>query len=363
MENKQAIRDKIERLSKDSDPAFQINTDNVLAEYAHLDKNSSNITIKILSILGVISSVLCFLAALFSLHLLDDKLNVMICGSILLILSLWCVKKYNSIIIDTASITCYVVGGWMLIYGLDHDDINNMLIACLMINLCTLAIVQRYLMSLLNILLIIYSCIALTSHNSDNLIFIALINMVLIAALIYILTQEAPILSKRNLISKLYQPIRVALALSTIATTAFIVLSHFETEASPFNTSAIALYALSIIYSFATLFIVHKIIAKFDTVKSNTQILIYIFVTFILASTIINPGISGAIVLILFCFYYQYKFGLYSGIIALLFFLSHFYYNLNFSLLTKSIFLMLSGLVFLVIYYIINSKKVKNENI
>ncbi len=363
MKNRQEIIEKIETLSRDSDPAFQINTNEVLATYQHLDENRTNITIKILSILGVIISVLSFLGALFSLNLLDDKLNLIICGSIFLIIAIYCIKKYNTIIIDTASITSYIVGGWMLIYGIDTDHINNILILCLVINLSTLAIVQRYLISLLNILCIIYALIALISYNTDHLIWIAFMNIVLMVALMYVLMQEALLLSKRNIMSTIYQSLRIALTLSTIATTAYIVLSHFKTYETYDNNTAIALYTLSVAYSVVILYLVRKIIQKFDNKMANKSILIYILVILILGSTIINPGISGAIILILLCFYYQYKFGLSIGIIVLLFFLWHFYYNLNFSLLTKSIFLMLSGFVFLAIYYVINSKKINNEKI
>lgn len=363
MKNKEEVLHQIKVLSLQKDPAFQIDTNNALTEYRHLAQNRTNITIKILSILGVIISVLSFLTALFFLNLLNEKINFLICGSIFLALALVCMKRFNTIIIDTASISLYISGVSMLLYGLDFDEINVILISCITINLCTLAIVRRYLISLLNLLCIIYSAIALVSYNTDNLLYIALTNALLVLTLVYILTQEASILSKRNFISTIYQPLRIALIFSTIATTAYIVLYHFETDQVYLSTASIALYMLSTVYALIILFIVYKITQKHNGRKTKINIPVYILIIALLATTIINPGISGAIVLILLCFYYQYRFGLSIGVIALLFFLWHFYYNLNFSLLTKSIFLMLSGLVFLAIYYVINSKKINNEKI
>jgi hypothetical protein len=362
MKNKQEILNKIELLSKGNEPNFQININDTMAAYQHLEENRSNLTIKILSILGVILSVLSFLGALFLLNILNDKLNLIICGSIFLILSLYCIKKYNAIIIDTASIAFYIVGGWMLIYGLDIHDLNYIFILCFIISLCTLLIVQRYLLSLLNILCIIYSIIALINHNDQNLLFITLINAILIIALIYFLSHEAAVLSKRNLISTIYKPLRLGLILATIVTTAFIILSHYGTNEQVNNTS-FALYILSVLYALATLWVVYKITSKFEITKSKVLFPTYGLLILLLGSTVINPGIACSILLILICFNYQYRIGLSIGLISLLLSLCHFYYNLNFSLLVKSLILIISGLLFLAIYFVINSNKINNEKI
>lgn len=362
MKNKQEILNKIELLSKGNEPNFQININDTMAAYQHLEENRSNLTIKILSILGVILSVLSFLGALFLLNILNDKLNLIICGSIFLILSLYCIKKYNAIIIDTASIAFYIVGGWMLIYGFDIHDLNYIFILCFIISLCTLLIVQRYLLSLLNILCIIYSIIALINHNDQNLLFITLINAILIIALIYFLSHEAAVLSKRNLISTIYNPLRLGLILATVVTTAFIILSHYETNEQVNNTS-FALYILSVLYALATLWVVYKITSKFEITKSKVLFPTYALLILMLGSTVINPGIACSILLILICFNYQYRIGLSIGLISLLLSLWHFYYNLNFSLLVKSLILIISGLLFLAIYFVINSNKINNEKI
>ncbi|MEJ5144911.1 DUF4401 domain-containing protein [Sphingobacterium sp. MYb388] len=362
MKNKQEILNKIELLSKGNEPNFQININDTMAAYQHLEENRSNLTIKILSILGVILSVLSFLGALFLLNILNDKLNLIICGSIFLILSLYCIKKYNAIIIDTASIAFYIVGGWMLIYGFDIHDLNYIFILCFIISLCTLLIVQRYLLSLLNILCIIYSIIALINHNDQNLLFITLINAILIIALIYFLSHEAAVLSKRNLISTIYNPLRLGLILATVVTTAFIILSHYETNEQVNNTS-FALHILSVLYALATLWVVYKITSKFEITKSKVLFPTYALLILMLGSTVINPGIACSILLILICFNYQYRIGLSIGLISLLLSLWHFYYNLNFSLLVKSLILIISGLLFLAIYFVINSNKINNEKI
>lgn len=363
MKNKQEILNKIEILSKGNEPHFQINIDDTLTAYQHLEENRTNLTIKILSILGVILSVLSFIGALFLLNILNDKLNLLICGAIFLVLSLYCIKKYNTIIIDTASIAFYIAGGWMLIYGLNIDDLNYIFALCLIINLCTLLIVQRYLLSLVNILCIIYSTVALINYNYQNALFITFINAILIIVLIYILSNEATILSKRNLISTIYNPLRIGFILATVATTASIILAHYETYHEQVNNSTFALYALSVLYACATLWVVYKITSKFEITKSKILFPIYGLLILLLASTVINPGISASILIILLCFNYQYKIGLSIGLISLLLSLWHFYYNLSFSLLIKSLILIISGLLFLAIYFVINSNKINNEKI
>lgn len=363
MTNNQELLKKIEALTHDSEAGFQINNQKVVEEYQHLKENRTNIAIKILSILGIILSVLSFLAALLFLNLLDEKLNLIISGALLLILSIVGLKKYSSIIIDTASITLYAVGGWMLIYGLDTNNTNLILVLCIVISSCTLVIVQRYLLSLLNMLCIIYAIFALIANNFENMIYFAFANALIVVALFLISNHEAFIISKRNFISQIQQPLRTALFLSTLATTAYIVLSHFDTYENSLNTSSIALYLTSITYAVAIIYMIHKIMLKFGITNTKLRITIYTLSLMILVATMINPGISASIFLILLCFYYQYKFGFSLSIIAMLFFLWHFYYNLNFTLLTKSILLLASGALFIAAYFVINITKDQHEEL
>ena len=59
----------------------------------------------------------------------------------------------------------------------------------------------------------------------------------------------------------------------------------------------------------------------------------------------------------------NYKTGLVIGIISFIYFISQYYYDLNFTLLTKSIILFSSGIVFILFYLFTNKKLNTNEKI
>jgi len=82
-----------------------------------------------------------------------------------------------------------------------------------------------------------------------------------------------------------------------------------------------------------------------------------------LVSTIFSPSISGAMIIVLLSFLVNYKTGLAIGIISLIYFISQYYYDLNFTLLTKSIILFSSGIVFLLFYLFTTKKLNSNEKI
>ena len=91
--------------------------------------------------------------------------------------------------------------------------------------------------------------------------------------------------------------------------------------------------------------------------------MIYILSALILVSTIFSPSISGGIVIVLLSFLVNYKTGLAIGIISIIYFVSQYYYDLNFTLLTKSIILFVSGIMFL-LFYLFTAKNLNtNEKI
>ncbi|WP_417936263.1 DUF4401 domain-containing protein [Flagellimonas ochracea] len=72
--------------------------------------------------------------------------------------------------------------------------------------------------------------------------------------------------------------------------------------------------------------------------------------------TLFAPGISGSLLIVLLCFKVNYKTGFIIGIISLIYSIGQYYYDLSFTLLTKSIILFLSGVLLLVFYMVFNKK-------
>jgi len=79
--------------------------------------------------------------------------------------------------------------------------------------------------------------------------------------------------------------------------------------------------------------------------------------------TAFSPVILGILLIILLSFLVNYKLGLSVGILTFIYFICQYYYDLNYTLLTKSILLFSSGILFLIFYIFIHKYLGSNEKI
>src|SRR5690606_13137026 len=98
-------------------------------------------------------------------------------------------------------------------------------------------------------------------------------------------------------------------------------------------------------------------------VAGRKKVLTLVLCLFTLLPTLYAPSISGALLIVLLSFLVNYRTGFAIGIIALIYFVVQYYYDLNLSLLTKSIILFSSGTVFLVFYFFFTKMTKDNEKI
>jgi uncharacterized membrane protein len=83
----------------------------------------------------------------------------------------------------------------------------------------------------------------------------------------------------------------------------------------------------------------------------------------LLSSTAMNPAISGSILVILLNFMANYKTGFVIGLLAFVYFVSQYYYDLSFSLLTKSYMMLVTGALFLILYLFVYKKLQSHEEV
>lgn len=73
--------------------------------------------------------------------------------------------------------------------------------------------------------------------------------------------------------------------------------------------------------------------------------------------------LCGSLLLILLCFHYAYKKEFAASILLFVFTVSKFYYDLNLTLLTKSMLLFFTGIVFIIAWYLFTQKGKRHEKI
>jgi hypothetical protein len=353
--SKKALLDSI-RLSEGA--KFECDENAIYEEYNTQGENKSSLAIKVLSIFGGFLATLTFLGFLAITGLYNSEFGLLVFGIGFIISAIGLNKAYDKLIIDTFSISIYLIGFALLAFGLSEMNVDENIIAILisLIALSSLIIAQSFILSFISVLAISGSFIFLIiSNNLYNLIHLYVAINTLILA--YLFLNEAKIISSNKRLTQLYNPIRIGLVISLL----FGLFSIGKRHLIPISQSHI--WLSSIVMILVIMYLVYSII-KINEIKTvKSKVMIYTLSALILISTIFSPSISGAIVIVLLSFLVNYKTGLAIGIISIIYFVSQYYYDLNFTLLTKSIILFVSGIMFLLLYLFTTKNLNTNEKI
>jgi len=353
--NKTTLLDSI-RLSEGI--KFECNEKAILNEYHNQKENQSSLAIKVLSIFGGFLATLAFLGFLAIAGLYNSEFGLLLFGIGFIISAIWLNKEYDKLIIDTFSISIYVTGFSLFAFGLlaMKVDKNVIVILVSIIAFCSLFMTQNYILSFISVLAISGSLLTLIILN-DLYDLIHLYIGICTLLLTYLFLNEAKIISLHRKLSKLYDPIRIGLIISLL----FGLITIGKRHLIPISQNRI--WLSSIVMIFVIIYLVYTI-SKINEIESlKSKILIYSLSGLILIPTMFSPAISGAIIIVLLSFLVNYKTGLVIGIISFIYFISQYYYDLNFTLLTKSVILFSSGIVFLLFYLFTTKKLNTNEKI
>ncbi|NQX82296.1 MAG: DUF4401 domain-containing protein [Flavobacteriaceae bacterium] len=353
--NKKALLDSI-GLSEGA--KFECDEKAIFEEYNTQGENKSSLAIKILSIFGGFLATLTFIVFLAIAGLYSSESGLLIFGASFIISAIWLNKVYNKLIIDTFSVSIYVIGFALLAFGLSEMSVDENIIAILisLIALCSLIITQNFILSFISVLAISGSFLFLIiSNNSYDLIHLYVTINTLV--LTYLFLNEAKIISSNKILPQLYNPIRIGLVISLL----FGLISVGKRHLIPISPND--LWLSSIVMILVIMYLVYTILKINEINTTKSKVMIYTLSSLILVSTIFSPSISGSIVIILLSFLVNYKTGLAIGIISIIYFISQYYYDLNFTLLTKSIILFVSGIIFLLFYLFTTKNLSTNDKI
>jgi hypothetical protein len=357
MRNKEDIIELLEYFQSTDENLLKFDEDAIVSAYQKNNDNQS-LSIKILSIFGGILASLAFLGFLFIAGLYNSDIGLLVFGGLFIAGSIWINKEYDKIIIDTVSVSSFIIGFILIGFGLGQLNVNEDIISIVFIIIAfsSLSIVQNYILSFVSVLIINGSFLTLIiSNNTYNFIHFYVSVIALITVFLFV--NEAKILTTNKAFSKLYNPIRIGLVFSLLSGLVFLG----KRGILPVSTDYI--WISSIIIISLIIYLISKLFNLFDITESKHKIIIYIFTILTLLPTALSPAISGAILVILLSFMVNYKTGLAIGIISFIYFISQYYYDLNFTLLTKSILLFSSGILFIGLYLFTHKKLTSNEKV
>lgn len=356
MENK--ISENIEYISKLEGESFEYNKKEIEKEYDDSQKEKSSIAIKILSVLGGFLATLAFLGFLFIAGLYDSEGGIVITGFIFIGAATWLNTAYKKLIVDTLSVSAYVIGLCLIAFGLSALGAGDgaICVIFMIIALLTIGITKNYILSFISVLCI-NGCLIYLIFDNDLYGLIHVYDAILLVLLTYVFLKEAKLLAAKRFPTNLYNPIRIGLLFSLITGLMFVG------QRGIFDFGIKHIWASSIITIPLTIYVVSIITKIVGITKNKTLYMVYTFSILFLIPTALSPAISGSLLIILLCFLVNYKTGLAIGVMSFIYFISQYYYDLNLTLLSKSIILFVSGIVFLLFYLFTHKKLGQDEKV
>uniref|UniRef100_UPI00404AA51F DUF4401 domain-containing protein n=1 Tax=Flavobacterium sp. TaxID=239 RepID=UPI00404AA51F len=356
MDNNFNIKKNIALIQESEGETFEVQEQEIESVYQKLHDNQSSIAIKILSIFGGFFATYAFLGFLFMAGLYNSSEGIMITGFLFFAATITLNLLYKKIIITTISISAFVTGFYLVGFGLIslQYEMSSICLIFMLISVLTIWITKNYILSFLSII-IINNCIIYLIFDSHSYNFYHFYNGVLLLLTTYLFLNEGKLLADKRFPSILYNPVRIGLLVSLIIELVVAVKS------SDFEFALSQIWISSIISIPLTVYVISRITKIIGITQNKTLSLIHGLSILVLIPTAISPLISGTLLVILLSFLVNYKTGLVIGIIAFVYAISQFYYDLSFTLLTKSIILFVSGLIFILFYAITHQKLNSNE--
>lgn len=356
MRNREEIKELLDYFRTQENKELKFDEEAIFTAYEKRDDHQS-LAVKILSVFGGILASLAFLGFLFITGIYDSTSGLLISGILLMTGGMFINRMYRTIIFDTVSVSSYLIGLVLFALGLFKMEMteNTVSLICILIAAGSLVVVRSYIIAFISVLIITGGSITLivSNHNYDLMhLYISLLAIMVTAVFL----KEAKIISLHPAISKLYDPVRIGLIFSFLAGLVFLGNDFIE-------VSRDYIWVSSVVIILNIMFVLSRLFEVLSISQTTQKTGIYIVTMALLLPTLLSPAISGAILIILVSFLVNYKTSLAIGMMAFIYFVSRYYYDLHFTLLTKSILLFSSGILFLGLYLLTRKKLTSNEKI
>ncbi|MBO9632656.1 MAG: DUF4401 domain-containing protein [Chitinophagaceae bacterium] len=351
MKKQPEINDVMELFRAREGASLTLDEPAILREYEHANANRSGIAIKVLTVIGGFLVTCAFLGFLFIAGIYHSGLGMMVSGCIFVVGALIVKKVFDLLILDTFAVSFYICGCLLIFLGLMEYNLPQTPVCCvfIIISLLSLLFIQNYMMAFVATCIFHAAAFALFQGSSPYSGYPHIYIALLIWFFTFWVLEEAGLTRWSNKLSKLYNPIRMASLLAILIICYLTGTGWFLR--TYYNSWFIPLAAVSSI-----LFLLPRILAVLEIQQPGGKIFAYAATILALVPTFWGPSIAASLLVILLCFYANFKTGIVAGIIALIWFACDYYYNLQLTLLTKSLLMMATGFFFLLLYFLTHKK-------
>lgn len=358
MKNETMIREMIDSLKQQQGGGFEINEDDVVNEYEKKYANRSSLTIKILSIVGGLMASIAFIGFLFIVGVADSGGTLIVLGIMFTAIAILICNLADKLVLDTVGICGFIVGFILLAGGMAEGNVgeNTICFWLIIISAVSFSVSKNAILIFIS-LLIFFGCFLVLIMTNQPHEMIHLLIAFNVVALAYWMLNEHAIITMGKRFCEVYEPVRTGVIFS-------LIINLWMTTSSSIYTRPIAFpWMSSLVIIPVLLYVVNRILDIIRVKELKEKAVAYFISSLILVATFFAPAISGALLIILLCFLVNYKTGFVVGVVAFIYFISRYYYDLDVTLLTKSILMMASGVLFILFYLLTNKKLTNDEKI
>ena len=314
----------------------------------------SNLTIEVLSIIGGILTAIFFLGFLALASILRSEISCLIRGSILIITTLIINRRLTKPFLDAMNITCYIAGCILAGFGMS-SNIDVLFIVLIGISIVTMLLSKGFILTFLSVISFYTALFGEITNllSPPNPLNVAIVPIM--AVFLFVNLLETKILSHTNGDLSKYKPIHSGLFVSCVLALGGLSINYLTQSSNDWIISVFMLAGI--------LITVYKIMQVMQVKSLIHQVCIYLLCILICLPSLHAPYLSGSILLILICFHYGYKAECAAALLLFIYAISKYYYDLDITLLTKSITLFCTGIVLLIAWYVLTQKKTRHEKI
>ena len=313
----------------------------------------SQLAVKVLVILGGLLGASTFLGFLVAAGLYNSPVAMAVLGVILLAGAEWLIRNNKESAADSIGVSFNIIGYILLAVGVGQmvEEIMDSGTAVALVLACAAAL----LMLISHSSICTFLAVLVLSNSLLGLLFIHKVYniahglIVLQAAILTFMSlNEAKLIAQSTALNAKYSPVRMGVIFSLVITLALFVHQKF------LSTAIGHFWVSGLFLSGCLLYLLYKVLQDTSITNIKTKAAFYTCCLLILAPTVIAPSVPGALLILLSSFYIGHRPGFWVGLLALVYFVILYYYDLNMTLLAKSGVLVASGLLFLVGFFLLN---------
>lgn len=307
----------------------------------------SNLAIQILTIIGGLLSASCFIGFLVSINFFRSDISAGILGVCLIIIAVIGNRLANQLFLETLITTLYVVGCSTLCYALANSGWHTEVICLLfiLIGVLTFLLSKGLFFPFLSVILfnIAFAWLFVSSLQPMDVsrLFVLLPGGVFLLLNLF----EAKLITSFPGREHLFRPLHAGFF--TAFACGLTGMSGYYTS----STQSAPVWILSILLWLGIVLMLHQAMQAMKVKSTKREAMVYLVCLVFLVPTLFAPSLSGALLLLLLCFHYGYKVEMGVSLIAFIYLLIKYYYDLQFTLLTKSMALFATGAALLLVWY------------